>query len=112
MSFSHQSGPLRIGPVRTGAVTAMNSGLVELVQVATIPAAAILTSPAAVNLFTLPAGSKVTGFQVEVTVAFTTATNCGLTLGQVGGAANTFVTTFNTGATVGRVAQATVDTAT
>jgi hypothetical protein len=48
--------------------------------------------------------------QVEVTVAMTGATNCGLVVGT-SGTSNAYFTTFNTGATVGMVAQATVDTA-
>lgn len=108
MSFAHMSGPVRVGTVRTGAVTAMNSGLVELVQTATIPFTAILASPAAVNLFTLPAGAKITDFLIEVTVAITTATNCGITIGKVGGTANFFMTTLNTTASVVRVPPTTV----
>lgn len=111
MSTSTFSGPIRAGTQRTGGVTAMNCGVVELAQSATITAAQMLTAPAAVNLFTLPAGAKITRIFFDVTVAITTATNVGITLGNVGGAANTVLTTFNTGTSVARVTQATVDAA-
>lgn len=89
----------------------MNCGVVVLMQTAVIPTSAILASPVAVNLMTLPAGSKIVRIFVDVTVALVTATNCGLTIGQVGGAANTILATFNTGTGIARVTQATVDSA-
>jgi len=107
MSTSTFSGPIRAGTQRTGAVTAMNCGLVELCQTATLPATTILASPAAVNLFTLPAGAKITDFLIEVTTALTTATNCGIVIGK-SGTANFFMTTLNTGTSVVRVPPTTV----
>lgn len=85
----------------------MNAGLVELVQTATLPFGVILASPAAVNLFTLPAGAKITDFLIEVTTALVTATNCGIVIGKAG-TANFFMTTLNTGTSVVRVPPTTV----
>ena len=107
MSFTTFSGPVRSGTQRTGAVTSMNCGVMELCQSATIPVTAILASPAAVNLFTLPAGAKITDFLIEVTTALTTATNCGIVIGKAG-TANFFMTTLNTGTSVVRVPPTTV----
>jgi hypothetical protein len=110
MSFTTFSGPVRSGTQRFGGITVCNAGLVMLTQTAVIPATAILTAPAAVALFTLPAGSKILRFRVEVIVALTTATNCALTIGTAG-TANLYATTFNTGATSNVTTQATVDAA-
>lgn len=99
------SGPVRSGTVVSGVGTAV------ITQAYTIPFAAILTSPAALNAFAIPANSRIVNFSVMVETALVTATNCGITVGKVGGTADFFVTTFNTGATVAKVTQATVDTA-
>lgn len=109
MAFSTFSGPIRAGTVGFGS--ARNTGLVELVQTFTIPFASILTSPVALNAFTLPAGSRIIDFGADVTVALATATNCGITFGVSGGSATQYMTSVNTGATVGRVAKASIDTA-
>jgi len=113
MGFSTLSGPLRTGTVRYGAVTEKNVGLVELIQTKTVGFADITTAPSAVNLFTLPAGSKILGFQVEVVTALSggSVSNCGVVIGK-SGTANFFVTTFNTTTSSVRVPQATVDAAT
>jgi hypothetical protein len=91
----------------------MNCGVAELVQTATIPFSAITTTPTAQNLFTLPAGAKIMAFQIEVVAAITggSVSNVGTVLGKTG-TANAFLTTLNTGTSVTRVAQATVDAAT
>lgn len=109
MGFTTYSGPLRAGTKREGAER--NTGLVELAQSFTLTADRILTAPSAVTIARLPAGSKITRFHVEVVTALSTATNCGLTIGVGGGTANHFMTSVNTGATVGKVAQASLDTA-
>lgn len=111
MSFSTFSGPVRSGTVRFGA--AENTGLMMLARSATVASSAMTTSPSAQTLFTLPAGSKIMRFQVEVTTAISggSVSNVGLTIGKVGGTANFFVTTFNTGLTANMVAQSTVDAA-
>lgn len=109
MAFSSFSGPLRSGTVLIGP--GRNAGLVELVQTFTIPTAAILTAPAALTAFVLPGGSRIMDFGADVIVALATATNCGITFGISGGSATQYMTSVNTGATVGRVAKATIDTA-
>jgi hypothetical protein len=109
MGFSTFTGPLRAGTVASGAER--NAGLVELAQSYTLTAPQILTSPAAVPIARLPAGSKITRFHVEVVTALTGATNCGLQLGRADGTANHFMTSVNTGAAVAKVAQATLDSA-
>lgn len=111
MSFSTFSGPLRAGTVKEGS--GENTGLVKLARTATVGFAAMTTSPTAQALFTLPAGTKIIRFVVEVVTAISggSVTNVGLTIGN-SATANKFVTTFNTGTSVARVAQATVDAAT
>lgn len=110
MSFSTFSGPLRAGTVKEGS--GENTGLVQLARSATVGFAAMTTSPTAQALFTLPAGSKILRFNVEVVTAISggSVTNVGLTVGD-SGTANKYVTTFNTGITSVKVAQATVDAA-
>jgi hypothetical protein len=113
MGFATFSGPMRAGTVRYGAVTEENTGLVELIQTATIPFGSITTAPSAVNLFTLPAGAKIMSFMVEVVTALSggSVSNCGVTIGKAS-TANFFVTTFNTTTSSVRVPQATIDAAT
>lgn len=110
MTFSTFSGPLRAGTVKEGA--GENTGLVQLARSATIGFAAMTTSPTAQALFTLPAGSKILRFNVEVVTAISggSVTNVGLVIGD-SGTANKYVTTFNTGTSAAKVAQATVDAA-
>jgi hypothetical protein len=111
MAFSSFSGPLRSGTVRQGSAT--NMGLVELVQTATVPFSAMTTSPTAQTLFTLPAGSRIMGFQVEVVTAISggSVSNVGMVIGKAG-SANAYLTTINTGLTSTFLTQATVDAAT
>lgn len=110
MTFSTFSGPLRAGTVKEGV--GENTGLVQLARSATIGFAAMTTSPTAQALFTLPAGSKILRFNVEVVTAISggSVTNVGLVMGDVG-TANKYVTTFNTGVSAVKVAQATIDAA-
>lgn len=111
MTFSTFSGPLRAGTVKEGV--GENTGLVQLARSATIGFAAMTTSPTAQALFTLPAGSKILRFNVEVVTAISggSVSNVGVTIGD-SGTANKYVTTFNTGLTSVKVAQATIDAAT
>lgn len=110
MSFSTFSGPLRAGTVKEGS--GENTGLVQLARSATVGFAAMTTSPTAQALFTLPAGSKILRVNVEVVTAISggSVTNVGLTIGD-SGTANKYVTTFNTGTSSAKVAQATIDAA-
>lgn len=110
MSFATMSGPLRSGTVKEGV--GENTGIVTLARSATIPFGAMLTSPTAQAICTLPAGSKIIRMVVEVVTAISggSVTNVGMTIGD-SGTANKYFTTFNTGTSSARVAQATVDAA-
>ena len=110
MSFSTFSGPIRSGTQRYGA--GRNTGLVLLTQSATINMSGVaLTSAApAVDLFTLPAGSKILSFRFEKTVIL-----AGNSISQVaaivGNASddNQYLESVNLAVAVGVAAQATVD---
>jgi hypothetical protein len=67
MSFSTFSGPVRVGTQRQGAD--VNTGLPLLTQSVNVPFSAMTTSPSAVTLFNLPAGTKILRFNVEKTTA-------------------------------------------
>lgn len=110
MSFATMSGPLRAGTVKEGS--GENTGLVQLARSTTIGFADMKTAPTAQALFTLPAGSKILRFNVEVVTAISggSVTNVGLTIGN-STTADRYVTTFNTGVSAAKVAQATIDAA-
>ena len=78
MSFATFSGPVRIGTVKEGS--GVNTGLVVLAKSVALPAA-----PGATTLGTLPAGSQILNFIVDVTTMFNSATT--LTVGTSGSAA-------------------------
>jgi hypothetical protein len=109
MSFSTFSGPVRIGTVR---YPTDNTGLVTLSRTAYVNmnGVALTTSAVAQPLFTLPAGSKILNFVVEVLTAITgnSVSQVGVQIGKAG-TADTFAASFNTGTSVARVTQATVD---
>ena len=130
MSRSTFSGPIRSGTQRDGVPQAgqpfplqnANVGTPILTQFVTLPLSALLLAGQTNVAFNLPAGAKVLGFDAEVVTALVGATNLGLTVGNgailnaAGGtilaaSPNSLVTSFNTGATVGKVAQATIDAA-
>lgn len=75
MSFTTFSGPIRAGTVRTGPVTSMNCGLVELVQ---IYDSGNLTGTVVgnvdTNVMTLPAGALITDIVIQQVVASVTGT--------------------------------------
>lgn len=111
MSFSTFSGPLRSGTQR---YPVDNTGLITLSRTAyvNVSGVALTSGAAAQNLFTLPAGSKILNFIPEVLVAITggSVSQVGVTIGK-SGSADAFAASFNTGTSVARVTQATVDTA-
>lgn len=109
MSTSTFSGPVLSGTVREGATR--NVGAMLLSQTYNIPTADILLAPPTRTAFYLPAGSKIIDVTVELPAALATATNASLTVGKLGGTANFYYTTFSTGATATRTAQATVQAA-
>lgn len=110
MSFSTFSGPVRSGTVRYNP--GRNTGLALLTQSVTIDMAGVaLTSAApAVDLFTLPAGSKILSFRVEKTVAMSgnSVSNCGLIIGNASDD-NQYLESVNIATALGVAAQATVD---
>ena len=110
MAFTTFSGPVRVGTQRYGSVTTINTGLPVLAQSATVLPAAILTSPSAQNLFTLPAGSKILRFKVEKTATITTATAIAAVFGNAT-TANAYQTTAAVGVTTAQAVQATLDAA-
>lgn len=114
MGFATHLGPWLLGTVKettgTTAGNIRNTGATIVSQTATIPATAMTTGGVATTLFTLPAGAKILRFNVEVTTAITVSASMALTIGTAA-TANLYVTSISTGLTVGKVAQATVDTA-
>lgn len=112
MGFSTMSGPLRTGTERYGA--AENTGLVTLSRTAYVNMSGVAKTSGATAqaLFTLPAGSKILNFipEVLVTIAGNAVSQVGVTIGKAG-TADAFAASFNTGTSVARVTQATVDTA-
>lgn len=110
MAFTTFSGPVRSGTVKDGA--GRNTGLVVLSQSKAVNMSGVaLTSGAAqVDLFTLPAGSKIISFRVEKTVALSgnSVSNCSLIVGTTADD-NKFLEAVNIAIGAGVAAQATVD---
>jgi hypothetical protein len=86
-------------------------GATIVAQTYTAPASVILASPAAQLMFVLPAGAKILRFGLEVNVALTGATNCGVTIGS-SGTANLYMATVNTGTSAVQTSPATIAAAT
>jgi hypothetical protein len=112
MSMATFSGPVRSGTVRYGSVTTQNTGLPVLTQSANVGFAAMTTSPTAVNLFTLPAGSKILRFKVEKTTVISGGSVSGVnaTFGNAT-TANAYLTSSAIGLTAAQAVQATLDAA-
>jgi hypothetical protein len=119
MGFATHLGPWLLGTVKettgTTAGTIRNTGATIVAQAATVAMSgnALTSSAAAVQLFTIPAGAKILRFDVEVTVAVTgnSVSQIGMVVGSGSGSNNQLLTTFNTGTSVTKVAQSTVDAA-
>ena len=115
MGFATHLGPWLLGTVKnttgTTAGTIRNMGATIVAQSYTVPTSAILATPAALQMFVLPAGAKILRFDIEVLVALTGASNCGVTIGNAG-TANFYMTTLNTGTTAVQVSPATIAAAT
>jgi hypothetical protein len=111
MGFSTMSGPLRTG---TSRYPVDNTGLVTLSRTAyvNVSGVALTSGAAAQTLFVLPAGSKILNFIPEVLVAITgnSVSQVGVQIGNAT-TADAYAASFNTGTSVARVTQATVDTA-
>jgi hypothetical protein len=110
MAMATFSGPVRSGTVRYGAGT--NTGVLVLAQTANVGFASMTTSPTAVNLFTLPAGSKILRFKVEKTTAISggSVTGVNATFGNAT-TANAYQTSAAIGLTAAQAVQATLDAA-
>ncbi len=110
MSFSTFSGPLRSGTVRYGA--GVNTGLPLLTQSVNVPFSAMTTSPSAVNLFNLPAGSKILRFNVEKTTAISggSVSAVAVTFGNAG-SATAYQSSAAIGLTTAQAVRATLDAA-
>lgn len=112
MAFTTFSGPMRAGTQRYGGVTTINTGLPVLTQSATVAFGSMTTSPSAVNLFTLPAGSKIMDFKVEKTTAIAggSVSAVDTTFGK-SGTANAYMTTIDIGLTTAQTARSVLDPA-
>jgi hypothetical protein len=110
MSFSTFSGPVRSGTVRYGSAT--NTGLPVLTQSANVASSVMLQTPAAQNLFTLPAGSKILRFTVEKTTAISggSVSAVAVTFGNAG-SATAYQTSAAIGLTTAQAVRATLDAA-
>ena len=110
MSFSTFSGPVRMGTQRYGAGT--NTGLPVLTQSANVASSVMLQTPAAQNLFTLPAGSKILRFTVEKTTAISggSVSAVNVTFGNAG-SASAYQTSAAIGLTTAQAVRATLDAA-
>jgi len=112
MSFSTFSGPIRVGTQRYGDLE--NTGLVTLSRTAyvNVSGVALTSSAVAQTLFDLPAGSKIINFVAEVLVAISgnSVSQVGVQIGNAT-TADAYAASFNTGTSVARVTQATMDTA-
>jgi hypothetical protein len=110
MSFSTFSGPVRMGTQRYGS--APNTGLPVLTQSTNVAFSVMLGTPAAQNLFTLPAGSKILRFTVEKTTAISggSVSAVNVTFGNAG-SASAYQTSAAIGLTTAQTARATLDAA-
>jgi len=115
MGFATHLGPWLLGTVKnttgTTAGTIRNMGATIVAQTYTAPTSVILASPTAQLMFVLPAGAKIVRFGLEVNVALTGATNCGVTIGSAG-TANLYMASVNTGTTAVQTSPATIAAAT
>ena len=110
MSFSTFSGPVRMGTQRYGA--GVNTGLPVLTQSTNVAFSSMTTSPSAVSLFTLPAGSKILRFTVEKTTAISggSVSAVDVTFGN-SSSASAYQTSAAIGLTTAQAVRATLDAA-
>ena len=115
MGFATHLGPWLLGTVKnttgTTAGTIRNMGATTVAQTFTAPTSAILASPTAQQMFVLPAGARIVRFNIEVSVALTGASNCGVTIGS-SGTSNLYMASVNTGTSAVQVSPATIAAAT
>jgi hypothetical protein len=115
MGFATHLGPWLLGTVKnttgTTAGTIRNMGATIVSQSYTAPTSVILATPAAQQLFTLPAGAQIMRFDIYVITALTGASNCGVVIGT-SGTSNFYMTSVNSGTAVVQVSPATIAAAT
>jgi len=115
MGFATHLGPWLLGTVKsttgTTAGTIRNLGNTIVSQSYVAPKAVILASPTAQQMFTIPAGSKILRFDIEVITALTGASNCGVTIGT-SGTSNYYMTSVNSGTSAVQTSPATIAAAT
>ena len=115
MAVATHLGPWLLGTVKdtTGTTAGLirNVGATIVAQSYTAATAVILATPAAQQMFTIPAGAKILRFDIEVPVALTGATNCGVVIGT-SGTSNFYMTSVNSGATAVQTSPATIAAAT
>ena len=115
MGFATHLGPWLLGTVKNTTGTTVgsirNMGATTVAQTYTAPTSVILASPTAQQMFVLPAGAKILRFGLEVNVALTGATNCGVTIGS-SATANLYMASVNTGTSAVQTSPATIAAAT
>jgi hypothetical protein len=100
MGATHFSGPVIAGDLQQGDVGGPNQGLVKLSQFLNIPFDATLVQSVTINI---PAGSRVTSFDVDVLTAFNSATSATLSAGKTAGGTE-YMSGVNVKAATGRIA--------
>ncbi len=103
MTATTFSGPVLAGPQKdvTGVTTdPFNQGFVKLTQVANIAFNATLKSEVLINV---PAGSRITSFDVDVLTAFNSGTSATFSAGTTTGG-TTYVSGVDVKAATGRIA--------
>ena len=115
MGFATHLGPWLLGTVKsttgTTAGTIRNLGNTIVSQSYVATKAVILATPTAQQMFTIPAGSKILRFDIEVITALTGASNCGVTIGT-SGTGNYYMTSVNSGTTAVQTSPALIAAAT
>jgi len=91
MSATHFSGPVLSGTLTTGQTNGPNQGFARLQQVANLTQNG--TNAVSATLY-IPAGARISSFEIDVLTAFDSATSATLTIGTSAGA-TTYVGSVN-----------------
>lgn len=83
MSATHFSGPVIAGTLITGQTNGPNQGFVRLKQIANLTQN---STNAVSSTIYVPAGSRISSFDIDVLTAFNSATSATLTIGTTAGA--------------------------
>ena len=100
MTATHFSGPVIAGTLTTGQTNGPNQGAVRLEQFATLTQNS--TNAVSSTLY-IPAGSRITGFNIDVLTAFNSATSATLSIGT-SAADTTYVSGVDVKTATGRIA--------